>query len=176
MKTESLEPVGSRLAMAAPEDGVSEMAPINIHLKNILVPLDFSETSLKALQYAVPFAKQFGAKLTLVHVVEPLAFTPELAVPAPLGGEHLAAVQAQLAEIRTKRIPEDLPVKTIVRHNFIFDGILEAARETSADLIITSTHGLTGLRHLLMGSTAENIVRRAPCPVLVVRECEHEFV
>ena len=64
----------------------------------------------------------------------------------------------------------------VVRENLIFEGILEIARETSADLIIATTHGRTGLTHLMMGSTAENIVRRAPCPVLVVRELEHDFV
>ena len=63
-----------------------------------------------------------------------------------------------------------------VRENLVFEGILELAREICADLIIATTHGRTGLTHLVMGSTAENIVRRAPCPVLVVRETEHDFV
>jgi universal stress protein A len=62
-----------------------------------------------------------------------------------------------------------------VRYNFVFDGILEVARETCTDLIIITAHGYTGLQHLLLGSTAENIVRRAPCPVFVVREREHDF-
>jgi nucleotide-binding universal stress UspA family protein len=74
------------------------------------------------------------------------------------------------------KISPELPVDIAVRHNFVFDGILEVAREIRADLIITTTHGYTGLKHLMMGSTAENIVRRAPCPVLVVREVEHDFV
>jgi nucleotide-binding universal stress UspA family protein len=67
-------------------------------------------------------------------------------------------------------------VDIIVRQSFIFEGILEVAREIRADLIIATTHGHTGLKHLFLGSVAENIVRRAPCPVLVVRELEHDFV
>lgn len=157
-------------------DDATEMTPLIIDLKNILVPLDFSETSLKSLQYAVPFAKQFGAKLTLLHVVEPHAYTPELPYPGPINPEHHEAVVKQLEEIREAKIPAELEVDTVVRHEFVFDGILEVAREIQADLIITTTHGYTGLKHVLMGSTAENIVRRAPCPVLVVREIEHEFV
>jgi nucleotide-binding universal stress UspA family protein len=68
-----------------------------------------------------------------------------------------------------------VPVQIDIRTNFALDGILDAARELAADLIITTTHGYTGLKHLLLGSTAENIVRRAPCPVLVVREKERDF-
>lgn len=173
MKTATLEPIGATIA--AGDNAIEMTAPI-IHLKNILVPLDLSAMSLKSLDYAVPFAQQFGAKLTLVHVVQPAAYTPELPVPAPLAAEHAAAVERQLEHIRANRIPPEVSVETTVRHNFVFDGILEAARETCADLIITTTHGNTGLKHLLMGSTAESIVRKAPCPVLVVRECEHDFV
>jgi universal stress protein A len=154
----------------------NELPALDIHLKNILVPLDFSETALKALRYAVPFARLFGAKLTLLHVVEPPAYTPELPYPAPISPEHLAMIQKQLEEIRATQIAPEIAVETAVRNNFAFDGILEVAREIDADLIITTTHGYTGWKHLLIGSTAENIVRKAPCPVLVVREPEHDFV
>ena len=143
-----------------------------LELKNILVPLDFSDFSLKALRYAVPFARQFGATLTLLHVVELPAYTPELPNPPAFPPEHDEAVVSQLESIRQAEIPEDLPVNTIVCHNFVFDGILDAAREIAADLIVTTTHGRTGLMHLLIGSTAESVVRKAPCPVLVVRDPE----
>jgi len=152
------------------------LPPLAIHLKNILVPLDFSEQSLKSLQYAIPFAKQFGARLTLLHVVDLPVYTPELPYPPPLGPEHHEAVKKHLDEIRATKIPAEVSVETAVRHNFVFEGILEVAREIQADLIITTTHGYTGLKHMLIGSTAENIVRKAPCPVLVVREVEHDFV
>ena len=73
-----------------------EMIPRLFQVREILVPIDFSETSLKALQYAVAFAKQFDAKLTLVHVVELGGYTPELPYPAPLGPEEEAATRKQL--------------------------------------------------------------------------------
>jgi universal stress protein A len=178
MKTQTLEPIASTTATNVPasRDAVIELAPRIIHLKNILVPLDFSEISLKSLQYAVPFAKLFGAKLTLLHVGEPLAYNPDLPYPEAFPAEHFAAAQKRLEEIRETKIPAEIPVDVAVRQNFVFDGILEVAREIPADLIITTTHGRTGLTHVLMGSTAENIVRKAPCPVLVVREREHDFV
>jgi universal stress protein A len=175
MKPQSLEPPTVSTATASPDDAITFAPPV-IHLKNILVPLDLSEMSLKSLQYAVAFASEFGATLTLVHVVEPPDYLSELPHPAPRGPEHCAAVEALLQDIRIARIPEDVQVNIVIRHNFVFDGILDAAREIHADLIITTTHGHTGLKHLMMGSTAENIVRRAPCPVLVVRELEHDFV
>jgi universal stress protein A len=179
MNTATLNPVETTTpvtAAAAARNDVVELPPLLIHLKNILVPLDFSEMSLKSLQYAVPFAKQFGAKLTLLHVVQPPTYTPEMPFPPSIRSEHTVAIEKQLEDIRTKIVPRDLAVDIAVRHNFVFDGILEVAREIRADLIITTTHGYTGLKHLLIGSTAENIVRRAPCPVLVVRESEHDFV
>jgi universal stress protein A len=156
-------------------DCVPPAQPIT-HLKNILVPLDFSETSLKALQYAVSFAKQFGAKLTLLHVVQSPAYTVDFSYYPPLRPEQLAGIEKQLEDIRNRMIPAEISVDIAVRENLVFEGILERAREMRADLIIATTHGHTGLKHLMLGSIAENIVRRAPCPVLVVRELEQDFL
>ena len=175
MKTEALEPTPVTTGPASRDDAIIS-PPRVIQLKNILVPLDFSEMSLKSLQYATPFAQQFGAKLTLLHVVQPVDEAVRLESPAFFASEHTAGLQKQLEDIRATKIPADVPVDLTVRHNFVFDGIVEVAREIHADLIITTTHGYTGLKHLMVGSTAENIVRRAPCPVLVVREVEHDFV
>lgn len=154
----------------------AERTPLAIHLKNILVPTDLTELSLKSLQYAVPFAKQFGAKITLLHVVEPTAYTPGLPYPAALGAAHLAVIVSRLAEISSGHIDSEIPVDQIIRHGFTFENIMDVARETRTDLIITTTHGSSGLKHALMGSIAESIARSAPCPVLVIRETEHEFV
>lgn len=178
MNTETLEPIGATIPQAAGTSygNAVEQTPPLIHLKNILVPLDFSEMSFKSLQYAVPFARQFGAKLTLLHVLNPPVCPSDFPFPGPLGQDCCAAVEKRLEEIRDTKIPAELPVATIVRQGFAFDGILAVAREICADLIITTTHGRTGVSHLLMGSTAENIVRQAPCPVFVVREREHDFI
>ena len=175
MKTETLEPVESTppvtTAATSPEK-VAELIPSVIQMKNILVPLDFSEMSLKSLQYAVPFARQFGAKLTLVHVVEAPANAADTSFPAFVSREKFAAIEKQLEDM----IPPELSVDTTVRQSISFDGILEVAQEINADLIITTTHGYTGLAHLFKGATVSNIVNRSPCPVLVVRENETDFV
>lgn len=152
-------------------------APFRIQY--ILVPIDFSEPSRKALDYAVPFARQFGAKLTLLHVVEPVA-APDFANSFPLMVENdkiTAACKAQLQLlIKQKAIEPKLVEKTLVRQGRSFHEISEAARTLKVDLIIIATHGYTGLKHAFLGSTAERVVRHAPCPVLVVREHEHEFI
>jgi nucleotide-binding universal stress UspA family protein len=156
-------------------------APVlaSLKIKYILVPIDFSAPSKKALDYAVPFAEQFGAKLTLLHVVEPVA-TPDFANSFPLMMENdklMAACKAQLQSlVKVQVIDPKLVEKTLVRQGRAFHEIADAARTLKMDLIIISTHGYTGLKHALLGSTAERVVRHAPCPVLVVREREHEFV
>jgi nucleotide-binding universal stress UspA family protein len=147
-----------------------------LHLSNILVPLDMSEMSLKALRYAVPFARQFDAKLTLVHVVELVAYTPELPYPLPLPPHQTSEVKKELKKVCAANVPSDVQTRLVVRHDFAPDAIVDEARKTKADLIIVSTHGRTGLKHVFLGSVAEKIVRHAPCPVLVVREKEHDFV
>jgi len=168
MKTETLDPVETPTPMTT----AAELTPRVIQMKNILVPLDFSEMSLKSLQYAVPFAKQFGAKLTLVHVVEGPANATLPSFPASVSRDKLAAIEKQIEDM----IPPELSVDTFVRQSVAFDGILEVAQEIQADLIITTTHGYTGLARLFARGTVANIVRKAPCPVLVVRENEHDFV
>jgi nucleotide-binding universal stress UspA family protein len=156
-------------------------APVlaSLKIKYILVPIDFSAPSKKALDYAVPFAEQFGAKLTLLHVVEPVA-TPDFANSFPLMMENdklMAACKAQLQSlVKVQVIDPKLVEKTLVRQGRAFHEIADAARTLKMDLIIISTHGYTGLKHALLGSTAERVVRHAPCPVLVVREREQEFV
>jgi universal stress protein A len=157
----------------------STPVPALLEIKSILVPTDFSAPSKKALDYAVPFAERFGAKLTLLHVVDPLA-TPDFANSFPLMMENdkvIAACKAQLQSlVKQTAIDPKLVEKTLVRQGRSFHEIADAARTLKADLIIISTHGYTGLKHALLGSTAERVVRHAPCPVLVVREREREFV
>lgn len=155
----------------------STRVPALLGIKSILVPTDFSAPSKKALDYAVPFAEQFGAKLILLHVVEPVA-TPDFANSFPLMMESdklLAACNAQLQSlVKQSAIDPKLVEKTLVRQGRSFHEITDAAGTLKADLTIISTHGYTGLKHALLGSTAERVVRHAPCPVLVVRE--REFV
>ncbi len=159
--------------LAAAQPGV-------FHLKTILVPIDFSEPSHKALRYAMPFAAQFGARIILLHVVEPFVLPTDLAyVPVEMQETH-AAVQAnaqqKLEQLQSQLLAPPLQSELLVRVGAPWQEINEVASAREVDLIILSTHGYTGLKHVLLGSVAERIMRHAPCPVLVVREREHDFV
>lgn len=146
-----------------------------LHLKNILVPLDFSERSMRALDYAEPMAKLFGATITLLHVVEPPVYPVEMISQGLMEQETQSVATRSIERIRDTRMDPDVAAEAIVRHGFVFDTIIEVVREKQIDLIITTTRGCTGLQHMLSSSVAECVLRHAPCPVLVVRECEHEM-
>ncbi len=157
---------------------VIDLVPALLNLKSILVPIDFSEASKKALHYAARMAEQFGSKITLLNVVEPIA-TPDFGYhPLMLETDKIKkAAKENLDKLsRQFRLPARLLEGIVVRYGTPFVEIAEAARTLKVDLIIITTHGYTGLKHVLMGSTAERVVRHAPCPVLTVREKEHEFV
>lgn len=157
--------------------------PKGFQLNRILVPVDFSDTSQKALEYAVAFAVQFRAKLILLHVIQPLAFPVEFGyVPAELAdfGETATKAASKKLQALCREYPQQLggeqAVERVVRRGTPWHEIATTAKECAADLIIIATHGHTGLKHVLLGSTTERVVRHAPCPVLVVREREHDFV
>ena len=142
--------------------------------KKVLVPVDFSKTSLDAWTYALEYAAQFGADLMLLHVVEPAPFMADLAnVPMALSDREAAQTAAlRLDEIAPEDSTRASPIKKLVRIGRAYQEIIEAAKKERADLIIIATHGYTGLKHTLLGSTAEKVVRHAPCPVLVVRKAQ----
>lgn len=164
MKLNSAKPGRAVRSTAASLPGV-------MRVKSILVPLDFSSPSKKALDYAVTVAKQFKARLTLLHVVEPVG-TPDFAASFPLVMEDdklIAAAKTELERaVKEARVPRRIVEKILVRFGRSFHEITEAARTRKVDLIIISTHGYTGLKHALLGSTTERVVRHATCPVLVV--------
>jgi len=149
-------------------------------LRRILVPIDFSENSKKALRYAQPFAEQFRAEIILLHVVEPM-IRPEgyMIVPAAMESRRVARMderEVRLGSLRHREIGEGIKGDTIVQMGEPYKEIINMAKARKAHLIIIATHGYTGVKHMLVGSTAERVVRQAPCPVLVVREKENEFV
>ncbi len=120
----------------------------------------------------------FGAKLTLAHIIVPVA-APDL-VYGPVSWDETTATEnamKRLNEIKKERAGDRArQVKVLVRRGHPYSEIDQIAKDICSDLIVVSTHGRSGLRHLLLGSVAERVVRHAPCPVLVVRENEHEFV
>ena len=156
-----------------------ELVPQVLHLKKILVPTDFSETSKKAVPYALRFAEQFGCEIVLLYVVEPA--TP--LIGAPLGVEpftdqdEFSMAEKDLAVLAAESHTDRAhSISSLVRIGHAPNEITKVAKELDADLIIIATHGYTSWQHLCIGSTTERVVRTAPCPVLVVREKEHEFV
>ena len=152
-----------------------------INLKKILVPTDFSECSGVALQYACSLADAFGASIHLFHVLEDPyvhGWTGEGYVP------NLASFRDGMARDAAERIrkvlsAEDMvkySVKTSSKFGSPFLEILRYAKEEEVDLIVMGTHGRGPVAHVLMGSVAERVVRKAPCPVLTVRQPGHVFV
>ncbi len=146
-------------------------------LKKILVPVDFSECASKALQYALPFARQFSATILVTHVIQPYIPIPEMT------GVDVELIDAQMHEaaerelkVLCKSLPNDVSFEQVLRVGNAHLEIVKAAKELAADLIIVATHGRSGLAHVFLGSTAERVTRHAGCPVLVVRENEREFV
>jgi len=166
---------GHRLATAP----VIELAPVRFHIRRILVPVDFSAHSRQALRYARPFAEQFGATLCLLHVIEPMVlggdfgYTP--VPPGDLDEQRMATARKELKSI-AHELGAGVPVESSVRLGRAWKEITDAARTLPADLLIVSTHGYTGFKYALLGSVAEKIVRHSPCPVLVVRTGEHDFL
>jgi nucleotide-binding universal stress UspA family protein len=152
-----------------------------IDLHRILVPTDFSKSSHNALTYGAEFAARFDAELHLLHVVQDLAlFVPEaimLAPPmVPPIEQFVDAARAALDRAVQELAVPNVRIIPQVAEGAPFEEIIRFAREKDIDLIVMGTHGHTGLAHLLLGSVAERVVRRAPCPVLTVRHPEHEFV
>jgi nucleotide-binding universal stress UspA family protein len=141
-------------------------------LQKILVPVDFSDCSKKALQYAIAFAQQFGGELHLLYVEETYPVVADL---GPVAIQNLPDARGELEGLRLT-IGKGVRSTATVRTGLPPIVIGEVAAELGIDLIIMSTHGHKGLQRMFLGSTAEKVVRYAPCPVLIVREREREFV
>ncbi len=151
----------------------SAAGPTPFALQQLLVPIDFSECARKALQYALPLARQFEARLTLLYVMPINYFVGSefgpVDFPVP-EAEWRQTSERELRALAEREVGGAVLTNTLVRQGQPAHEIVNCARELAVDLIVLSTHGRTGLRHVLVGSVAENVVRYAPCPVLVVRE------
>jgi nucleotide-binding universal stress UspA family protein len=146
--------------------------PLDFKIEKILVPLDFSPASVEALNHAVSMAKQFHAAIHLAHV-----YPPDEASSAPGAGhlllqsaEAIERLNEELTGIHRKYVPTSRPENCHIRAGRPYEQIINLAREINADLIALSTRGHSGLKHLLLGSTTEQVVRSAPCPVFVARK------
>lgn len=138
-------------------------------IQRILVPTDFSVHSEHALDYAAVLAKQLGAKIILLHVIDSLSYSVTDTFTVI---EHRRALETTarslLDNFRQDMVAKGLAVKSYLATGAPYDEILKKSRQEKADLIVMGTHGRTGVKHLLLGSVAEKVVRLSTCPVLTV--------
>lgn len=151
-----------------------------LKIERILCPIDFSEFSTKAYDYAESLARHYGAKLFLEHVIRPFA-EPYAYWMYPGGMEHIASnlcasAEKQLHEFLKTHAHNGTPTERVVVEGVATESILSLAEEQRMDLIVMGTHGRQGFDHLTMGSVTEKVLRKARCPVLAVRKPAHDFV
>lgn len=146
------------------------------NVRHILVPHDFSETGEHALTFALDLAQRIGARVTVLHVYEVLAFAfPEMPVESTnLTGQIERASRSALDGVVARTQRPGVEVRGSLREGTVWSEIQAAAGELKADLVVMGTHGRRGLSHALLGSVTEKVVRTAPCPVLTVRGPESE--
>jgi len=151
-----------------------------VAIRKILYATDFSKLSEWAMGYAVYLARTCSAQLDCVHVVDDSyqywLTLDAAAIPAgPPVEQIIEAAEKQLAEFAATKAPDDLPVTTKLLRGRPFVEIIRYARDSNMDLIVMGTHGHSGLTHILMGSVAEKVVRKSPCPVMTIRHPDHNF-
>ena len=148
-------------------------------IRRILFPTDFSEYADHAWSYALTFAREFGAEVHLLHVVAPpprlaeaysVSFDPEKMVKA-LAGEANASMDRMVEAAKSW----GLVFRREVRVGVDFREIIDYVTKQDIDLIVMATHGRTGLAHALLGSVAEKVVRKSPCPVLTIKHPAMKF-
>ena len=146
-----------------------------IAIKNVLVASDFSEASQKALAYGHNLTRAFGGRLHVLHVADVIATTASQFYPEHPGDPEMRAESLALKQLRAL-VPDTEAALGVRISASPAHAIVEYARSIHADVIVVGTHGRAGVPRLLMGSVAEHVVRHASCPVLVVRQNEHEFI
>jgi nucleotide-binding universal stress UspA family protein len=147
-----------------------------INLRRILVPTDFSETSAAALRYASALARRFAARVYLLHVADYPEISAEGDYPIGIVETMQNAAHDRLRRLLTERDVEDLQPDYATRIGLPAEEIVQYAHDHGIDLIVMGTHGREGVMRIVLGSVAETVVRRAPCPVLTVHHPEREFV
>lgn len=139
-----------------------------IQFKQLVIPMDFSDCSLDALEYGVQIAKYFGAFMTILHSLEPLSYGSNLTFGHAAEQNH-HRVAAQLKLMADGIQSQGVSVRTVIRGGLPADSILDFIDSSDCDLVVMGTHGRRGLAHLMKGSVAEAVLRRASCPVLAAK-------
>lgn len=152
-----------------------------ITIERVLFPSDFSELSLHGLRYARGFAEMYETELHVIHVVDDaaqywMAMGPNSLPVGPTCEELVDISEKELDKFATEHLADlKVPLVTAVLTGRPFMEIIRYAREKEIGLLVIGTHGRSGLKHVLLGSVAERVVRKAPCPVLSIRHPDHEF-
>src|SRR6266487_1144791 len=151
---------------------LSPRKEIAMIVQHVLVPIDFSATADRALEYAIALAQQLQARLTLLHVLDltPVTMEEMTAGVAATYLDDLETDAQHLLQASLERVQRaGLQGESLLVQGTPTQTIVDTAGEQGVDLILMGTHGRTGLAHVFLGSVAEHVVRQAPCPVLVVR-------
>ena len=152
-----------------------------IKFKRILFPTDFSPAATHALDFAISLALEHEASIFLVHVIEEIGFNSPFTLtsfPTTVEYHHgiEEEVKRELQKVISPQLKRQIPVEEILVRGKPFVEIIRLARDKKADLIVIPTHCKPGPKHTHLGSTSERVVRLSPCPVLVIRHPEFEFV
>jgi nucleotide-binding universal stress UspA family protein len=150
-----------------------------MQIKTILFPTDFSNGARAAMDHAVSLARDYKAKLILLYVIQDISIA-EWYIPSSLSVTDLVEDMQRSADKEMDKWAGEVSAKVKETEKLVVRGvpfveIIKTAKEKNADLIVIGTHGRTGIDHMLFGSTAEKVVRKAPCPVLTVRIVGKEF-
>jgi universal stress protein A len=174
-KSRTMKPTSSRkgltntrLRKRKPAARAATRKLTKLDVPRILVPVDFSDDSRKTVDRAVAIAKQFDSEIILVHVIEAIVYPTDWMFPLMTSDtkEDRTFLETKLKALAAKH---DIKVKVLITVGRAWEEIVNIAKKSKATLIVTGTHGLSGIKHALLGSVAEKVVRHAPCPVLVLK-------
>ncbi len=167
MDTATLRKVRCRSGSGAANYREHELMPV----RRIVVPVDFSTSSVKALEKALEYFAPHRPEIILIHVIEPMSYAVPRFIPEPtvLLEEQRRIASRELTRLQARLKQRRIRARAEIHFGIVHQTIIDFARRMRADLIVISTHGRTGLGHLVMGSVAERVVRGAACPVLTVR-------
>lgn len=148
---------------------------MSLSIKRILAAVDFSETSDKAFDYAMSLARVFEAEVVALHVVhDPIVYAPTTG--QEWRDEFERTIKKKLDALLNRHTCEGVEVSSVIKQGGAWLEIIEYAKAENCDMIVLGTHGHGPVQHMLMGSVAEKVVRKAKPPVLVVRPDQHHFV
>ncbi len=147
-----------------------------VEFGKILIPTDFSESAENASLYALSLAEKYGSKIYVAHVIEPFTYTSDLGID--MGDQYQvmeATAKKFLDDIVTSIKEKHIDVEGILLSGEPFVEIIKYVKQEQINLIIMATHGRSGIEHMLLGSVAEKVVRKSPCPVLTVKKAGQTF-